>query len=300
MVTIKKRIIGKQTYYYLEHTLRKNGKVEKKEKYIGKVIPNNVQDMKKEFLSEIYKEKWYPLFYRIKENFSKEIRRMPSFAAEKETETFAIKFTYDTQRIEGSKLTLKETADLLERGITPAAKPIQDVKEAEAHKKIFYEMLKYKKDLSLQIVLYWHKKLFELSKPDIAGKIRNYQVKISGSRFVPPLPAEVYPLLREFFRWYNKNKSKLHPVELAALVHLKFVTIHPFADGNGRISRLLMNFVLKKHGYPMLTIPYEKRTSYYNALERSQIKKMDNIFLQWFFRRYVKEFERYLKAGGKP
>ncbi|MBU4493217.1 MAG: Fic family protein, partial [Nanoarchaeota archaeon] len=80
----------------------------------------------------------------------------------------------------------------------------------------------------------------------------------------------------------------------AALVHLKFVTIHPFSDGNGRISRLIMNFVLNRHGYPLLNISYEKRTGYYNALERAQIKKQDNIFVQWFFRRYVKEYKRYL------
>ncbi|MEM3061112.1 MAG: Fic family protein, partial [Candidatus Bathyarchaeia archaeon] len=254
-----------------------------------------IEKIKKGFLSEVYKEKWHPLLDNIKENFSKGMKKMPNSAKEKVTEAFMIRFTYDTQRIEGSRLTLRETADLLERGVTPKAKPIQDVKEAEAHKRIFYEMLKYERDLSLQIILYWHKKLFELSKPEIAGKIRNYQVAISGSKFVPPFPAEIYPLLREFLKWYSKSKDKLHPVELAALAHLKFVTIHPFADGNGRIARLMMNFILKKHGYPMLNIPYEKRTSYYNALERSQIKKTDNIFLQWFFRRYIKEFKRYLK-----
>jgi len=99
---------------------------------------------------------------------------------------------------------------------------------------------------------------------------------------MPPFPSEIYPLLREFFRWYYKNKKKLHPVELAALVHLKFVTIHPFTDGNGRISRLMMNFILHKHGYPLLNIPYEKRAGYYNALERAQIKKMDGIFAMVF------------------
>lgn len=67
--------------------------------------------------------------------------------------------------------------------------------------------------------------------------------------------------------------ERLHPVELTALVHLKFVTIHPFGDGNGRISRLMMNFVLNKKEYPMFNISYEGRTSYYNELERSQIKK---------------------------
>ena len=110
---------------------------------------------------------------------------------------------------------------------------------------------------------------------------------------MPPSPVEVQPLLREFFRWYNKNKSSLHPVELAAAVHLRFVTVHPFADGNGRMSRLLMNFVLQKHVFPLLNIQYEDRRSYYNALERSQIKNVDSIFIQWFFKRYLKEHSAY-------
>jgi len=294
MVTVKKKVLGKQTYYYLEHTLRDGDKIRKKEKYIGKHLPKNIEEVKKTFLSEIYEEKWYPLFDKIKENFSKGHRRASKTAREKELGTFAIRFTYDTQRIEGSKLTLRETADLLEKGTTPRAKSIHDVKEAEAHREIFYDMMRYKKDLSLRLILYWHKKLFENTKHDIAGKIRQHQVAISGSKFVPPFPAEIYPLLGEFFKWYTKSKGKLHPVELAALAHLKFVTIHPFTDGNGRVSRLIMNFVLRRYGYPMLNIPYEHRTSYYNALERSQIKKFDSIFLQWLFRRYVKEYKRYL------
>jgi Fic family protein len=189
---------------------------------------------------------------------------------------------------------LRETANLLERGLTPLGKPVQDVKEAEAHQRLLYEILEFRKDVSLQAILYWHKRLFGFTKQDIAGKIRQHQIAISGSKFVPPSPAEVYPLLREFFRWYERSKRGLHPVELAALAHLKLVTIHPFADGNGRISRLLMNFILNRHNYPMLNIPYEKRNSYYNALERSQVKRKDSIFLQWFFKRYVKENRRYV------
>jgi Fic family protein len=72
------------------------------------------------------------------------------------------------------------------------------------------------------------------------------------------------------------------------------VTVHPFADGNGRISRLIMNFILHKNGFPMLNIAYQNRVSYYNALERSQTKRQDQIFTQWSFRRYVKEYRRYV------
>lgn len=294
MVRISKKTIKGQKYYYLEHTYRIDGKIKKKELYLGKNIPKNIEDVKKDFLSGIYKEKWYTLLDKIKNSYTKELQRTPKSAIEKEINSFAIKFTYNTQRIEGSKLTLRETANLLEKGTTPKSKPIEDAKEAEAHRNIFFEMLKYKKDLSMQLILEWHKKLFQATKPDIAGKIRQHQVAISGSRFIPPSPVEVYPLLREFFKWYEKNKNKLHIVELAAIVHLKFVTIHPFADGNGRISRLIMNFVLNKYGWPLLDISYEGRNSYYNALERAQVKKVESVFVLWFIKKYMKENTYYL------
>ncbi len=294
MVKIRKKKIRNRTYYYLEHSIKEGKKVRKKEKYLGEKLPRNLEEVKRDFIFEIYEEKWFPIFDKIKRNYSEELKKTPKIAKQKEIETFAIRFTYDTQRIEGSTLTLRETADLLEREITPKAKSLIDVKEAEAHKKVFYEMLRYEKDLTYQIVLYWHKILFDLTKPEIAGKIRQHQVAISGSKFIPPFPAEIYPLIREFFKWYNKNKNKMHPVAIAGLVHLKFVTVHPFADGNGRIARIMQNFVLNRKGYPMLNITYENRTSYYNALERSQIKEDENIFLRWFFRRYNKEYKRYL------
>lgn len=295
MVAIRKKTVGKQAYYYLEHSFRENGRVEKKEKYLGKTLPQNIEELKRQFISEIYREKWFDLFDKIKEEYRAQEKTTPPSAREKELENFAIKFTYDTNRIEGSTLTFRETSLLLEKGITPNAKPLSDVKEAEAHRSVFYEALDCKKDLSLDTVLYFHKKLFEDTKKDIAGKIRQHQVTIAGSRFTPSFPAEIYPLLMEFFRWYRKNKDKMHPVELAALVHLKLVTIHPFADGNGRISRLMMNFVLNKHSFPMLNIAYEKRAGYYSFLERSQIRKDENIFLLWFFKRYLKEHSKYLK-----
>jgi len=291
MVRIKKKILGNKEYYYLEHTFRLGKQIEKKEVYVGKTIPENIEKIKNKFLHDIYKEKWYPVLERIKGRFVKAMKHTPPSAKLKDLEAFMIRFTYNTQKIEGSALTLGETANLLEDKITPKNKPVADIKETEAHKKVFYNMLKYKKDLSLQIVLQWHRELFLESKPDIAGKIRRHQVAIARSKFILPFPAELDALLKEFFGWYAQNKNKIHIIELAALVHLKFVTIHPFYDGNGRISRLIMNFVLQKHDYPMLDIPYTKRASYYNALERAQIKKIDHIFVQWFIKQYIKEHD---------
>ncbi len=295
MVLLKKKKIKGNTYYYLGHSYRKNKKIEKKEKYLGKIIPKNIDQLKENFLLEFYKETYFTQFDKIKKQFTKEMNRMPTSMEKKEIEKFSIKFTYNTNRIEGSTLTLRETALLLEKGITPTRRSIEDVKETEAHKKLFYEMLYYKKEISLATILSWHKKLFEDTKGDVAGKIRDYDVEISGSRYKPPYAIELQSLLIEFFDWYKKNRKKIHPIFLASLVHLKFESIHPFGDGNGRIGRLFMNYILNKNGHPMLVIDYTQRNSYYNALEHSQTKKDEGIFTIWFFKRYIKEYKKYLK-----
>ena len=294
MPSIRERETKGRKYYYLVHSYRVDGKVKKRERYLGTEVPEDIERIKAEFMDEVKRERWFNDLDRIKVGYTEQLDRMPDSARTKEVETFATRFTYNTNRIEGSRLTLMETAELLEKGMTPGGRPIDDVKEAESHRDAFYEMLEYGKDLSMQTVLYFHKRVFEGTKGDIAGKLREHPVMISGSEFVPPLPVEVYPLLMEFFKWYRQARAKVHPVELAALVHLRLVTIHPFTDGNGRVSRLMMNLVLAKAGFPMLDIPYEKRGGYYRALERAQTREEETIFLHWFFRRYEAQNKRYL------
>ncbi len=295
MVSVKKKTIRGNTYYYLEHTVRVDGRIKKEEKYLGKKIPKNIEDLKNEFLSQIYLGRWTPQLEKIKTNYSKDIKSMPDSLREKQKHIFSIKFTYDTNRIEGSTLTLRETANLIEKGITPSGKSLDDVKEAEAHEKLFYEVLDYQKNLTRAIILKWHYKLLKDTKKDIAGKVRQHQVAISGSTYMPPSPVEVEPLLKDFFKWYGKNKDKMNPVELAAMSHLKLVTIHPFADGNGRISRLILNYILQHNQYPLFNIPYQNRSSYYNALERAQTKKQEHIFIHWMIKKYLKEHKKYVK-----
>ncbi len=126
---------------------------------------------------------------KIKKNFSKEQSGMSKSIKEKELQNFVTRFTYDTQRIEGSTLTRRETFDLLEKGIAPKSKPMMDVQEAEAHRDLFYVVLKFKKKkkkkLTMNVVLDWHWNLFNKTKPDMAGNLRKYQVRIGGSKFIP-------------------------------------------------------------------------------------------------------------------
>jgi Fic family protein len=287
MVNVVKRRKGNQDYYYLYHDSKK-GKRKQREVYLGKVIPKDIEEQKKNFAMEIEREKWIPELEKIHENFKNEKKTIPKSIQEKNLESFSVKFTYNTQRIEGSTLTLKDTSFLLEYGLSPSNRPTNDIKETELHQKLFLKIIKQKDDLSLVLIKKWHKELFAQTKPDIAGLLRDYDVRISQSEFIPPSHTSVNLLVIGFFTWYNVNKKKLNPVELAALVHLKFVTIHPFGDGNGRSTRLMMNHVLNTYDYPLMDIDYTDRRSYYTALEKSQRKGDDLPFLQWFMKRYLK------------
>src|SRR3989338_9942372 len=131
MVSVRKKLIDNKEYYYLEHSFRKGSSVKKRELYLGTTIPNNIEEIKRKFTNDLYKERWNKTLEGIKKEYSKEKASMPALLSKKEIESFMIKFTYDTQRIEGSKLTLRETANLLEKGITPKEKPVRDVREAE-------------------------------------------------------------------------------------------------------------------------------------------------------------------------
>lgn len=294
MVKLVQRNTNGNTYFYLEHNVRIDGKIVKRTKYLGKTGPKDVESEKQKFLYEIDKEVWIEGFYKIAQHYKADQDRMPPSAKKKELKTFSISYTYNTNRIEGSTLTLRETAGLLEMGLTPSKRPFSDVQEAKAHDRVFMEMLEYPKDLTLKCVLSWHRDLFMDTEPDIAGSIRKHQVAILASRFEPPMAIDLEFLLEEFFKWYRGARKELDPVTLAALVHLKFVTIHPFSDGNGRISRLMMNFVLNRNEFPMLDIEYTNRNSYYNALERSQVNEDERPFVLWFYRTYRRKNSRYL------
>ena len=286
MVSIRRRSNAGNDYYYLYHD-SKRGPRRQHEEYLGKTIPPDIDKRKRDFALRIQRSEWEPKLDIIRSDFAERHALVPPTVREKSLEAFVVRFTYNTQRIEGSTLSLKDTALLLEDGSTPAGRPVVDVLEAKAHRAVFYGMMK-EENLSLDRIKEWHRRLFGGTKEDIAGEIRDYNVRISQSRFVPPRHQAVGGLLNDFFEWYDNDRKTLNPVELAALVHLKFVTIHPFGDGNGRVSRLMMNHVLYRSGCPMMDIEYRDRRSYYTTLERSQAKGDDLPFLQWFMRRYLR------------
>ncbi len=276
LVHITKRKKGNTEYFYLQHSFRKDGKVVTKEVYLGKKIPDNIDEIKAKLMHETHKDLAEKL-EKIRTNFQKEWKKTPPSAKEKELQEIAIAFTYNTNAIEGSTITLEEARLILEDKIAPN-KPIRDIRETESHAATFLEMLQTKEKISEQLLLKWHKEIFRETKPDIAGAFRNYQVRVGP--YLAPVWQQVENQIKQLIAFIDE--SNLNSVELAARAHYMFEKIHPFGDGNGRIGRLLMNYVLWKNGYPMLIIEYSKRTSYYKALQRPE-----EGFVNYFFRRYL-------------
>ena len=273
---IIKRKKGNKEYFYLQYSFRGDGKVITKEKYLGKEIPKDIEHLKVK-LQEESKQELYKKLESIKKNFQEEWKKYPKSIKAKEMEEIAIAFTYNTNAIEGSTITLEEAREIIHDKIAPN-KPLRDIKETEKHSKVFLEMLNKKEKISNNVILRWHKEIFGETKRDIAGKYRDYLVRVGS--YIAPDWQDVQKLMHQLIKLINN--SRLNPAELAARSHYQFERIHPFGDGNGRIGRLIMNSILWHNGYLILIVEYKKRGSYYKALQKDE-----EGFVRYFIKRYL-------------
>lgn len=295
MVRITKVRQDSKEYYFLAHNIRKGTKVLRREKYLGLKIPKNIEEIREEFEHELYEEMYGTELETIHQQYNSMKEQMPPIGVEKFNEDFAIKFTYDSNRIEGGSLTKNETRILLLHDQAPQ-RPLKDILETKAHYELLKHIQTYNREIEFNVILDWHHRLLKDSQKTIAGRIRDRKVRITGSDLIPPSPVELQPLLNDLFQWYGEEKKNHHPVELAMVVHYKFVTIHPFMDGNGRISRLLMNFILHKHGYPMYNILNQERFGYYKALNKADKKEDPYALARYLTKRYIKTQKKTLKG----
>ncbi len=280
------KVIERKGFYYLGHSFRKAGKVTYRETYLGKQVPQNIDEISEFFLRRILQEDAFIKLEKIRKNFKEQWNKYPESIKKKILLDFSIDFTYNTNAIEGSTITKEETDEIVKAKISPN-KPLPDILETISHSKVFFMALHEKKPLSARMVLDWHHELFKETKPDIAGKIREYLVRVGDYR--APDWQDLKKLMKDYFVWYEKNKRRMHPIELAARAHYKFEKIHPFGDGNGRVGRLIIAYMLKEGGYPSLILEYKKRKSYYHALKRTE-----NDFVNYLIKRYLSRHKEFL------
>lgn len=192
-------------------------------------------------------------------------------ALQRAQEEFYYLQIYHTTAIEGNTLTLEQMRSIMETGLAVGGKSILEHNEVlglnSALQFINNTLMQRFGEITLSDILQLHKRVLGYVDPIEAGQIRTTQVFVGG--YVPPPSDEILDLLDEFVKWINSEDAlSLHPIEFAALAHYKFIYIHPFLDGNGRTSRLLMNLILLRAGYPPVIIKLSQRQQYYEVIKQ--------------------------------
>lgn len=286
---LETQTVGKKKKYYLVHSYRVHNLVKKIRRYLGadltekqikKLQPGAEAALQQQIV--LKKTTYDPLKTILSSAELKELEGLIviedisiEHLNKKQWEQFTSLFTYNTNAIEGSTLTLKEVKDILEKNKWPENKPKEDIAEAYGVKEAIAFIKNTEEHISLELMKNLHFIVFKNSKP-FAGRLREKGIEVGvtdsyGNIVHRGAPStQVVILLKELVLWYAKYKRKYHPIILAAIVHNQFENIHPFQDGNGRVGRILMNNILLKHKLPVLNITLDHRQEYYQTLQAYQ------------------------------
>lgn len=308
----KKKVKGK-IRYYLAHSFREGGKVHKIRKRLGTDLHKETLEERRKkaerlILEEIKKYKFIrdPLAKDLslgEIEFVKRLQKENNFEiyhlSEKEWELFSKIFTYNTNAIEGSKLTQKEVSEVLEENKWPD-KSKGDIAETYGVNEAIKFVRDTKEHLSVSLLKDIHKIVFKNSK-SFAGKFRKKGEEVAvinsdGFIIHEGAPqARILGLLENLVKWYNKNKKRYPGLILAAVVHNQFENIHPFADGNGRVGRIILNNILIKNSLPPINIDLGNRSEYYSVLKEYEENKNIRSTIELL----IKEYKRTRKQVKK-
>lgn len=310
---VEKRKAGKRTKYYLAHSFREGLKVHKIRKFLGAdlnktILNERIEKSKGLILEEIEKYNIIkdPMQFELSDDdiafirkIEKEIPLKISHLSEQQWLVFSELFTYNTNAIEGSELNSAEVREILEDDKWPENKSKQDIAEAYGLNEAVKYIRKTKEALSTELIKNLHQIIFKNSKP-FAGQLRKPGEEVVVKNRLGEIVHEGAPqsrvlfLLNELIEWYHKNKKKYPGLILAAVVHNQFENIHPFRDGNGRVGRILLNYVLLKNNLPPINIDFKNRAEYYASLQAYQNKHDLRPTIALF----VKEYKALKKILG--
>ncbi|MFH0712035.1 MAG: Fic family protein [archaeon] len=297
---IEKRKSGRSVKYYLVHSYRNKEKIEKIRRYLGVNLSEKELLRKREKVEKIILELLAEMNTRV---FffvltKKQIEILNKFSnkievvhlSEKEWENFTEDFVYNTNAIEGSTVSEEEVAEIL---CKKSAENTEEVEAKGVAMAVEY-IRRTKEGLSLNLLLKLHNFCFKGSK-HFTGKFRDVNVVVRNSKgqilHVGVPKKELNDYLKDFIEWYKENKNKFKPLVLAAILHNQFEHIHPFQDGNGRVGRLLLNYILLKNNYPPINIVLEDRQEYYKSLY--EYSKRDD--LKPTLKLLIKQYKKTLK-----
>ena len=209
----------------------------------------------------------YNMLCQKKEQLKQLYEHIPQKALESFDKSFEIEYTHNSTAIEGNTLSLIQTKAVLEDGLSVGGKMLREIYEVVNHKKAFEYVKKCVSEgkvLDENIIKDIHALLMENIL--VGGIYRSVEVRITGAKHKPPVPTKMYHQIKNFYA-DMKFMAMENAIEFAAWTHAEFVKIHPFEDGNGRTSRMIMNYQLMESGFLPISIAKENILAYFEALE---------------------------------
>lgn len=304
MVYIYRKIVYGKPYYYLRLSEKIKGKtIVKDVAYLGNDVSKIEEKLPKEYKEKIRKahknikkfiqNEYYlkkienlklkkNLYFEdnllneieaIKLHYNNDFLKLDEKTKEEIYKNFLIDFAFNTTSIEGNTINLKETEKLLRENLTPKDKTLREVYDLKNTEKVFFYILNCEENINDNFVIKIHDDLLE--NVDERKGYRTYDVRVFKSNFEASPVKYIKTDMELLFNWYKQNKD-LHPLVLAAIFHHKFEKIHPFADGNGRTGRMILNYILLRHNYPPLFIRKSKRGEYLNSMKKADLVDINN------------------------
>jgi Fic family protein len=279
MVYHEIREVNGKKQNYLIYNKRENDKWVKQSKFIGtgEISKEEIRKEKKKFELELILNKNYKYLAKkqveemekLRQIYFEKVDKLSKEEFERFEHSFFTELTYNSNAIEGSSLSLEDTSLVIDEHLAPKGKTVREIHEAENHIRAIKFMNSYKGELNEEFILRLHGIILKDISERFAGRYRESEIRIFGSAVKFPRSDIVPQLVKGLVYWYNKYKKEYHPFEMAVIFSIKFVSIHPFVDGNGRMSRLLMNFILKKNKYPWINVYMKQREDYLKAVRKS-------------------------------
>ena len=213
---------------------------------------------------------------------------------------YRIGLTYSSNALEGNTLDLVETKVVIEDGLTVHGKPMKDHLETLGHSNAFSELLSLarKETITEEDIKFLHKLFYSKIDCENAGVYRKKSVIVTGAEIEFPKPSELDEKMKSLVEELTTMRKDFHPVKFAAMLHAKFVNIHPFVDGNGRVARLLMNLALLQSGYNITIIPPIVRADYIRALQATNRKNF-TPFIKFISEMVYESQKEYLRILEK-
>ncbi len=322
MVKIITRKIKGRKYVYLEQAVRMGARVRNISHYLGsakKLTKKEIEQAKKQFLKELdqrkavlstkflttkIKQLEYPLTHEemakievMNSQYGAILQKIHPKNKEDIDKRFIANYVFETNALEGNSLTLKNVAEIIFEGRLSQGKDLREVYDAQNAYNSYLFLQKTRKPLSDQFIIALHTLLMKNIDDRLGyrtipiillGKPQNYLTSAS----------DVPGCMDSLLKWYEQNQETMHPLELAFKFHAKFEKIHPFCDGNGRVGRLLINYILLRKGYFPIIIRKTQRNQYIKALESADRKKWVSL-MRFALKNYKRTFRQFFEVYYK-